>query len=222
MDLDFSPVTDSWSFLLEGLYVTIKLTLAAFVIGGTFGLLLALGRMSTLTPLRLACAALINFVLATPIIVHLFVLYYALPLIVGYSPPGFEVLVLVLGLNQTVIMAENYRAGLQAVPSGIRDAAQVLGMSRVQTLRHVLVPLALRYTIPPMTSSIVNLIKDSSIATFIGVVDLTDVGRKIALESFRPIEVFSAIALGYFIISYPIVLLADYLERRLRAPLLRT
>lgn len=222
MDLDFSPVFDSWSFLLEGLYVTVKLTVAAFIIGGTFGLLLALGRMSTFSPLRIACAALINFVLATPVIVHLFVLYYALPIFFGYSPPGFEVVVLVLGLNQTVIMAENYRAGLQAVPPGIRDAAHVLGMGRTQTLRYVLVPLALRYTVPPMTSSVVNLIKDSSIATFIGVVDLTDVGRKVALESFRPIEVFSAIALGYFVVSYPIVLLSDYLERRLRAPLLRT
>lgn len=202
--------------------MTLELTALAFAIGAVCGLILAVARMSSARFVRLPAGALVNFVLATPVIVHLFVIYYGLPLLLGFNPPGFQVLVLVLALNQTVVMAENYRAGLQAVSPGLGDASRVLGLTAVQRLRFVDLPLALRFTVPPMTSSIVNLIKDSSIATFIGVTDLTDVGRKIALESFRPIEVFTAIAVGYFLIAYPIVLLADYLERRLRAPLLRS
>ena len=179
-----------------------------------FGLLLALARLSRW--FAAPATAYVNFFLATPVLTQLFWIYYVLPVLTGIRLPDLQVLVLTLGVNVTAVMAENYRAGLQSVDPGQRDAAHVLGLSPLQTLRLIVLPQAVRVILPPMGSTTISLLKDSSLATFIGVNDLLNTGRDVMIRTFHPIEIFTLVAVVYFVLTYPISIGTTVLERRLR------
>ena len=209
MELSFDPVLDRIPLLLQGLWLTVSLSALAFVMGTLGGLPLALGRMSS--ALRSVIAGLIEATLSTPVPLQLFLVFFGLTTFDLFLTP-FQAVLIVLTWNQAVVMAENYRAGLQSVPEGYKRAGVVLGLSRTDRYRFVILPLAIRAVLPPMTSSTVNLIKDSALAGFIGATDLLNAGLIGATESFRPIEFYTVVAIVYFAISYPVVLLADRME----------
>ena len=213
MELNFGPVLDRIPLLMSGLALTMGLTGLAFVVGIIGGLPIALIRMRRSRLARSPITLLVEATLATPVPLHLFLVFYGLTSAFGLFLSPFNAILLVLIWNQAVVMSENYRSGLQAVPKGVRDAAVVLGLSKTDRYRFVILPLAIRAILPPMTSSTVNLIKDSALAGFIGANDLLNAARLGATESFRPIEFYTVVAVLYFIISYPIVLLSDRAER---------
>jgi ABC-type amino acid transport system permease subunit len=125
-----------------------------------------------------------------------------------------EVLILVLVLNGAAVMSEAFRAGLLAIDVGQRDAAGVLGLSRFQALRYVVLPQAIRVVLPLLGSAAISLLKDTSVAGFIGAADLLTLGRLVVAETFRPLEIFSFVALVYFLLTYPLSLLTTAAERR--------
>lgn len=200
--------------LLYGLEETLLVTFVSFVIGAVLGLGLALLRMSGRPWIRSPAAIFISTVLSVPLLVQLFLFYYTLPILTGVRLSGTVTIVVTLSTTFTVFTAEMYRSGLQAVPGGQRDAAVVLGLSRISALRYVVLPQAVRLVVPPLTSSTLILVKASSLATFIGVNDLLNVGRQAAVATFQPVAVLSTVALIYFALCYPIAIGSVRLERR--------
>lgn len=201
---------------VQGLLATLMLTVASLVVGSLLGLALAFIRMSGNRAAAALSGGVITFFVATPVIVQLFWIYYALPQMFGIRLGDMETLVLTLGLNAGAMLAENFRAGLLAVNIGQRDATKVLGLTTTQTYRWVILPQAIRVILPLMGSATISILKDTSLATFIGVNDFLNVGRIITTITYRPIEVLSVIALGYFLMTYPISIGTAMLEKRWR------
>lgn len=212
--MTWSEIATQLPFLWDGILMTLMLAGVSFILGAVLGLPLALARVSRSRWLSGVAGGFIAIVMAIPIVILLLWVYYALPLASGFLISDVAALVIALTLNQTAIMAENYRSGLKAIPLGQRDGALVLGMSRWQALRYVVLPQVLRTILPLLASSSIVLVKDSSIATFIGTNDLLNATRTAALQTFRPLELFSIAAVLYFALTYPIALFAAHLERR--------
>jgi His/Glu/Gln/Arg/opine family amino acid ABC transporter permease subunit len=213
--INFGHIGGDLSALRGGIYFTLVLTALSFLVASTFGLVLALARSSRRRLVSAPATLYINVFLSTPILVQLLWIYYVLPQNYGILLSDLQVLVLALGLHTAASMAEVYRGGLLAVDPGQRDGARVLGLTSIQSLRFVILPQAIRLMIPALVSSVIGLLKDSSLATFIGANDLLNSGRSLAIDTFRPIEVFTVVALAYFVLTYPISLAGSYLERRL-------
>jgi polar amino acid transport system permease protein len=155
-----------------------------------------------------------------PILVVLYLLYFALPGI-GITLPAIVAGVLGLGLVYSAYLAEVFRAGLQSVPPGQREAALAAGLTPAQTFRLVMFPQAVRVVLPPLLISLISLLKDSSICALIAVPELTLASRAIMAESFLPLQIFALTGLFYFAIAWPASLGVRALERRLqrgRAP----
>ena len=212
----FEPIYRNLPLIAQGIGLTLLLTVTTFVIGSVVGLILALARLSPLRVTRWPASGLITFLLSTPPVVHILWVYYALPIVAGIRFSDIEVLVFALSLNASAVMAETYRSGIQAVDPGQRDAAFVLGLSRREAFQLVVLPQAIRIIIPPMASQTINIVKDSSLAGFIGANDLLNVGRFIVTKGFYAIETYSVIALLYFFLTYPIAVAGARLEVRLR------
>lgn len=212
--MTWSEIAEQLPLLWDGILMTLMLAGISFVLGAVLGLPVALARISPLRWLSALAGGFVAIVMAIPIVILLLWIYYALPLASGFLISDVAALIVALTLNQTAIMAENYRSGLRAIPLGQRDGALVLGMSRWQALRYVVLPQVLRTILPLLASSSIVLVKDSSIATFIGTNDLLNSARSVAIITFRPLEIFSIAALLYFLLTYPIALFAGHLERR--------
>ena len=210
------PIFRNLPLLAHGIGLTVLLTVTSFVIGSVLGLLLAVARLAPLRLLRWPTSGLITFLLSTPPVVHILWVYYALPVLAGVRFSDIEVLVFALSLNASAVMAETYRSGIQAIDPGQRDAAFVLGLTRRQAFQLVVLPQAVRIIIPPMASQTINLVKDSSLAGFIGANDLLNVGRFIVTKGFYAIETYSVVALLYFVMTFPIAVAGTRLERRLQ------
>ncbi|HTG45974.1 MAG TPA: amino acid ABC transporter permease, partial [Verrucomicrobiae bacterium] len=142
-------------------------------------------------------------------------IYYGLPQI-GIRLNAFVAAVLGLGLNYAASEAENYRAGIQAIPNGQTEAAHALGMTRWQSLRHIILPQSFRLVIPPMTNDFIAMFKDSSIVSVITMVELTKVYGMLAMSTYDYIGVGLMTAGIYFALSYPASLIANRLEKKLR------
>ena len=164
--------------------------------------------------MRWLAQAYVEIVRGTPLLIQLFMIYYGLAQ-VGLRLNAFVAAIVGLGMNYAAYEAENYRAGIQSIPHGQTEAAQALGMNRWQTLRHVVLPQALRVVIPPMTNDFIALFKDSSIVSVITMVELTKVYGMLAMSTYDYIGLGLMTAAIYFALSYPASLLAQRLERKL-------
>jgi polar amino acid transport system substrate-binding protein len=179
------------------------------------GLLVVLVRLYGLPPLQWLAKAYVEVIRGTPLLIQLFLIYYGLPEI-GIRLNAFCAAILGLGLNYAASEAENYRAGIQAIPHGQTEAAMALGMSRWQSLHHVVLPQALRLVIPPVTNDFIAMFKDSSIVSVITMVELTKVYGMLAMSTYDYIGLGLMTAGIYFALSYPASLFANWLERKLR------
>jgi glutamine transport system permease protein len=215
MEFDWSNLWDYLPFLLAGAGTTLAITAVAAAIATVFGLLLALARISGWRILSWPAYAYIEFFRTTPPLIQIVWFYFVVPVLIGYELNSFQAASIALGLNVAAFLGEIFRAGIQGVDATQRDAAQVLGLSRVDTYRFVVLPQALRIVLPPATTTIMLLLKATALASAIGTMELTRVGQLVAIETFRPFEILTAVAVIYFIINYPIALAARYLERRL-------
>jgi polar amino acid transport system permease protein len=189
--------------------------LVATHIAIVLGLVLALARISGRRLLSWPAYAYIEFFRTTPPLIQIVWFYFVVPVLIGYELNSFQAASGALGLNVAAFLGEIFRAGIQGVDATQRDAARVLGLSRVDAYRYVILPQALRIVLPPATSTVMLLLKATALASAIGTMELTRVGQLISIETFRPFEVLTAVALIYFVINYPIALAARYLERRL-------
>ncbi|MGQ2928817.1 MAG: amino acid ABC transporter permease [Neoaquamicrobium sediminum] len=202
--------------LLQGVGITIALTLAALVISTLLGLVWALMRYSGIAPLVFVSKAIVNTVRGIPILVQLFYIYFVLPEF-GIDLSAFQAGALGLGLAYSCYMAENFRAGLEAIDKGQIEAAQSIGMKWSLMMRRVVLPQAIRTVLPPYGNTMIMLLKDTSQASVITVAELTMRGKLVASSTFDNMTVYTLVALLYLALSVPLVILASYLERRFGA-----
>ena len=204
-------------FLLSGLAQTLLISAVTLVASVVVGLVLALADMSPLRPVRWVGYAIGEVVRNTPILVQLLWVYYVLPIVFDISIDAFTACIIGLTLYSSAFIAEIYRAGIQSVPQGQREAAQVLGLSRSATFLRIVLPQALRVTLPPLAANFVQLIKYSSLAAVISVPEITRRGMELSSSTFRPLEIFTVIAVVYFLICWPLAQSIRIWERRLAA-----
>jgi len=200
--------------LLQGLFVTVQITVCALVLSIVLGLVWAMMGRSRWRPVRWVSRIGVNVIRGIPIIVQLFYVYVVLPEF-GISLGSFAAGVIGLGVAYSVYQAENFRAGFEAVDPALVEAAQSLGMTESVIMRRLMLPLAIRTALPPFGNTSVMLLKDSSIASTITVAELTRAGQLIAVTTFQNQAVYTLIALLYLAMSLPLTLAVHQLERRM-------
>ncbi len=207
-----------WGYLPALLFVGAPMTLLISVLGMAlaiaFGLMLALVNLYAPQPFAWLARAYVELFRGTPLLIQLYLIFYGLPTI-GIRLSPIVAGVVGLGLNYAAYEAENYRAGIQAIPRGQMEAALSLGMARWQSLRHVIVPQAMRLVIPPVTNDFIALFKDSSIVSVITMVELTKIYGQLAATYYDYIGAGILTAAIYFLMGLPFVRLARWAENRL-------
>ncbi|RWN55530.1 amino acid ABC transporter permease [Mesorhizobium sp.] len=205
-----------FGFLLSALQWTILLTVIALSGGGFIGFIIALARTSTRKAVRVAAATYIQIIQGIPVLMILFLSYY------GLSLAGFQMPPLVAaGVSMTIYasgyLAEIWRGSMQAVAKQQWEASESLAMTRAQQYRYVILPQALRIALPSTVGFAVQVVKNTSITSIIGFVELARAGQLINNATFQPFRVFLAVAALYFVVCYPLSQLSRLLERRLHA-----
>jgi polar amino acid transport system substrate-binding protein len=206
-----------WSLLpllLRGAAMTIALSCAAMLLAVSLGLALALARAYGTRLVVWPVITFIELIRGTPLLIQLFIIFYGLPTI-GIRLSPFWAAVIGLGVNYSAYEAENYRAGIQAIPKGHHDAATALGLTRVQTIRRIVLPQAVRLVIPSVTNDFIALLKDSSLVSVITMVELTKVYGELASTYFDYIGLGLLVAAIYFVMGLPIARFSRFLETRL-------
>jgi polar amino acid transport system permease protein len=212
----FDAVYNNLPFLFEGLYLTLLISGLALAFSMVLGVFVALGRLSKSRILSFISATYIEIFRGTPVLVQLFWVYYVLPILLGIRIDALTAAVLGLTLHSTAFLGEIYRAGIQTVPSGHTEAAKVLGLSPRNTFIRIVLPQAVRNVLPPLVNNLVDLIKLSSLASVFAVAEITRKATELSASTFRPLEIFTFVALMYFFICWPLSLIFRVLERRLR------
>lgn len=211
---DFSVVVNHLPFLLQGLRVTVVISLLSMVVGAVVGLAVALARLSPVLPLRWLAAFYVDLLRSTPLLIQLIWVFFALPILLGYSLPPVTAGVATLGAYCGAYLAEIFRAGIVSIASGQRHAALALGMSKAQVLQRVILPQALMRMLPPIASTLITLVKDSSLVSLISVAELMWAAQSLASVTLAPVEILTATGLIYVAICYPLSLVAELTRRR--------
>jgi polar amino acid transport system permease protein len=205
--------TEFMPILLQGVGLTILVTVGSLVLSTILGLLWALMRVSGVRALSGLSAGLINVIRGIPIIVLLFYLYFVMPDF-GIALTALQASILGLGIAYSAYQAENFRAGIEAIDKGQIEAAQTIGMGWWLTMRRVVLPQAVRIVLPPYGNIMIMLLKDSSQASTITVAELALQGKLIASSTFKNTSVFTLVALMYLTMSIPLILLVRHFENK--------
>lgn len=216
MDLDFSPVWGGWQELLRGTVVTVEITACALLLGCVLGLAVGIGRLNPQRRWVYAlCTAYVAAIRGTPLLVQLFILFFGLPHF-GILLPAFACGVLGLGVYSGAYVSEIVRGAIQSIDRGQAMAAESLGMTPNQVMRHIILPQAVVRMIPPLGNEFIALIKNSALVSLLTIHDVMHEGQKIISVSYRSLEVYLAIALVYFVLTGTVTLVLRHFERRLR------
>lgn len=213
--IDFTEVFLNFDLLLRGVWLTVLLWATAFGFGFLAGLPLGLARGAAPRWLNWPATAWIEVFRNTPVLVQLVWFYYAFPVLSGLQMSAFTAAVLGLGLNTSAYCAEIWRGGIQSIARGQWEAGRALGMPYRKVLERVVLPQAFRRMVPAFTNRSIELAKMTAIASVVSVHELMYEARLLSANTYRPLEVFTVIALVYFALIYPGTLLAYRLERRL-------
>ncbi|MBV8651257.1 MAG: amino acid ABC transporter permease [Alphaproteobacteria bacterium] len=216
MTFEWSVVWDNrWRFI-EGAEVTVMLTAATMALALPGGLLLALLRLSPIRIVSGATTGFVEFFRATPLILQIYWVFYVLPAAFDITLSEFATALLGLTLNVSAFNSETFRAGILSIRRGQWNAALALGMTKGQVLRKIILPQAVLRILPALASTWVSLFKDTSLVSIIAVADLSYVSLKIRSETYRVLEVLTAMAALYCLMGYPQAKLVDWIHRRLK------
>ena len=217
--IKFSKIWDilitKYPAFLEGVGVTLQLAFFTVLFGSLLGLIVAVFRRTPILPLRWLMNAYVAFIRGTPLLVQVLLIVYGLPQL-GIRLPRLTMCIIALVINSGAYMAELIRSGLQSVERGQVEAAESLGMSSAQTMLYIILPQAIKVTLPAMGNEFVAIIKESSILYAVGVYELTYQAYKLASVNYYYIETLIVAALIYFVLTYAATGLLKLLERRMR------
>lgn len=203
--------------LMQGVYLTILVTIGAFILATLLGLVWAFMRVSGIAPLAWAARTIIVVVRGIPGLVTLFYIYFVLPDF-GLSLTALQAAIIGLGIAYSPYMAEIFRAGIEAIDRGQTEAALSIGMGWGLMMRRVVLPQAVKVALPPYGSTMVMLLKDSSLASTITVTELSLQGKLLASSTFENTTIFTLVALIYLAMSLPLTAFNGWLERRMAQP----
>jgi polar amino acid transport system permease protein len=211
-DWDFSVVfRHKWVFV-QGAWIALAVTFFAIILGTAAGFLLGLGRAAKPRWIRVPVSVYVEIFLAIPILVLLIWIYYCGPLLIGLRLSGFWAAVMALSLSLSAFVAEIVRSSLMAVPHGHIEAARALGMTRIQTLRKIVLPQSVRVMVPPLLSMYIATLKMSSLASVVAVYELLHSAQNLIMSSFRPLEIYTTVAVIYMVMVLPFSLLTRRFE----------
>ena len=212
MELDWGVVGRSWDLLVGGTWVTLQLFVWSLALGTVLGLILALMRLSRFRALRWLSLGYIWLFRGIPVLVALFFAFFVLGRQVGLSP--LQAGILGLGTSAAAYKAEIIRAGIMSVDPGQYEAAEGLAMTRRHYMRRIIIPQGIRVMVPTYMSNTILVLKVSSVAVAIGIVELTGITRQLSNSTTRPIELFTAAAFIYLMLTTVLVIVQEILERR--------
>jgi polar amino acid transport system permease protein len=217
------PIGNNAQFFADGTIMTVKLTVVSGLTGLILGLFAALGKISRILPLRWLCTFYIWIFRGTPLLVQIFFVYFALPVIAKQTGNAwiedamrmteFTAAVLALSLNVGAYNAEAFRAGLLAVPKGQLEASRSLGLGRWHTLLDITFPQAFKVALPPLVSNVVALLKDTSLAYNISVLELVNVGQRVQSRTFDPVPILITTAALYLVMTTLLTQITNGIER---------
>ena len=216
MNFDMNLVVNSFPLLLIGAGVTIQSTVLSTAIGFVIGLIVGVARISNLRLLRMLAEVYVEFFRGTPLLVQIFLFYFALPVITGQRIDPFIAAISACGINSGAYVAEIFRAGIQSIDEGQMEAGRSLGMTWLQTMRYIIVPQAFKRVIPPLGNEFIAMLKDSSLVSVIGFEELTRRGQLIIAKTYGSFEIWMSVAVIYLVMTLTISRFVAYLERRCR------
>jgi len=214
MTFDYGLVIDSFPLLLVGAVVTIQITAISVSCGMLIGMFAGMARLSKSWPVRMLATVYVDFIRGTPLLVQIFIIYFALPMLSGHRIDAFVAAVTACSVNSGAYIAEIFRAGIQSIDKGQTEAGRSLGMSWGQTMRCIILPQAFKRIIPPLGNEFIAMLKDSSLVSVIGFEELTRRGQLIIARTYGSFEIWLTVAFIYLVMTLAISRLVDYLERR--------
>ena len=214
MSFDFSLIWNSLPLLLAGAGVTIEITAIAVGLGFVFGLITSVCRLSGVKILNILAVCYVNIIRGTPLLVQIFLIYFALPMIIGERINPFVAAVAACSVNSGAYVAEIFRAGIQSVDKGQIEAGRSLGLSWMQTMRYIILPQAFKHVIPPLGNEFISMTKETSLVSVIGFEELTRRGQLIIAKTYGSFEIWLTVAFIYLVMTFTIAQLVSYLERR--------
>ena len=214
MNLNVDLMINSLPLLIVGAGITIQITAISVGLGLIIGMFVGIARICNVKVLRALATVYIDFLRGTPLLVQIFLIYFALPMVVGQRVDPFIAAITACGINSGAYIAEIFRAGIQAIDEGQMEAGRSLGMSWVQTMRYIIVPQAFKNVIPPLGNEFIALLKDSSLVSVIGFEELTRRGQLIIARTYASFEIWMAVAIIYLIMTFAVARFTGYLERR--------
>lgn len=214
MSFDFSLIWNSLPLLLAGAGVTIEITAIAVGLGFVFGLITSVCRLSGVKILNILAVCYVNIIRGTPLLVQIFLIYFALPMIIGERINPFVAAVAACSVNSGAYVAEIFRGGIQSVDKGQMEAGRSLGLSWMQTMRYIILPQAFKHVIPPLGNEFISMTKETSLVSVIGFEELTRRGQLIIAKTYGSFEIWLTVAFIYLVMTFTIAQLVSYLERR--------
>jgi polar amino acid transport system permease protein len=221
------PFRNIFNFVSNGIAITVLVTVTAFLIVLVLGLIGGLGRLSKNPFIRLPATLYVEIVRGVPLLVQLIWWYFAFPVVIQQIGEGLNINALanyranpiftaILGLAVCygAYMSEIYRAGIQSIPKGQMEASRSLGMTYFQSMRHIILPQAVRVILPPVGNEAIALLKDSSLVSVVAVADLTRRGREFMAVNFNPIEVWTMVALLYLVMTLFLSRIVAWIEKK--------
>ncbi len=214
MEFNTGLVIDSFPLLLIGAGLTIEITAMSVGLGLIIGLFVGIARIGGNKILRLLANVYVDFFRGTPLLVQIFIVYFAVPVITGQRMDPFVAAVSACGINSGAYIAEIFRAGIESIEKGQMEAGRSLGLTWVQTMRYIIIPQAFKRVIPPLGNEFIALLKDSSLVSVIGFEELTRRGQLIIARTYGSLEIWLSVAVIYLAMTITISRFVAYLEKR--------
>ncbi len=213
---DINVIRGQLDYLAIGALFTLGLTSLSMIIGVLIGLIISLGRMTKNIFIRAISSAYVDIMRGIPLLVLIIWFYYGLSILIDYSFSPLFAGVACLSLKYSGYLAETFRAGIQAIEKGQSEASFSLGFSKLQNLRRIVIPQALRLVIPPIGNSFVSMLQDSSMVMLVGIWELMKRGNSLANSTVKPFEIYTTVGIFYLIMTISASRINRYLERRLK------
>lgn len=214
MSFDWSLIWDNIPILLHGAVITIQITVMAVGCGFFIGMIAALANLSRFKIVRLLVKCYVELFRGTPLLVQIFMIYFALPMVIGQSINPYVAAVTACSINSGAYVSEIFRAGIQSIDKGQMEAGRSLGLTWAQTMRYIVMPQAFKAIIPPLGNEFIAMMKDTSLVSVIGFEELTRRGQLIIARTYGSFEIWTAVAIIYLIMTLSISQLVAFLERR--------
>ena len=212
--MDFELIQRALPILLMGAGVTIEITAFSVAIGFFIGLFVGIARISQFKMLQIMAAVYADCIRGTPLLVQIFLIYFALPMAIGQRVEPFIAAVAACGINSGAYVSEIFRAGIQAIDVGQMEAGRSLGLTWWQTMRFIILPQAFKNILPPLGNEFIAMLKDSSLVSVIGFEELTRRGQLIIAQTYGSFEIWMTVAVLYLIMTMAISRIVAFLEKR--------